>query len=185
MSTLGSAPPSDDTTVHCARHPNVETVLRCGRCNTPICPRCLVATPVGARCPECARVKRFTFLVKPHEFARAAGMGLAVAAVGSLILQFVPFVGLLGLAFIGFAVGEAVSVGANRKRARELGPLAVACFLLGFALGPALSDLLSLQVAQVLADVVLAPIRLLLLARAPLQLVGLGVGSLLAWMRVR
>jgi hypothetical protein len=144
-----------------------------------------VATPVGARCPDCARVKRFAFLVKPKEFARAIGMGLAVAAVGSLVLQFIPFVGLLGLAFIGFAVGEAVSVGANRKRAPELGPLAVACFLIGFALGPALSDLLSLQFAQVLADVVLVPLRLLLMLRAPLQLVGLGVGALLAWMRVR
>ena len=181
MSTLDSAP----TTVYCARHPNVETVLRCGRCETPICPKCLVATPVGARCPDCARVKRFALLVKPKEFARAIGMGLAVAAVGSLVLQFIPFVGLLGLAFIGFAVGEAVSVGANRKRAPELGPLAVACFLIGFALGPALSDLLSLQFAQVLADVVLVPLRLLLMLRAPLQLVGLGVGALLAWMRVR
>jgi uncharacterized membrane protein len=185
VSTLDSAPASGDTSVYCARHPNVETVLRCGRCDTPICPRCLVATPVGARCPDCARIKRFNFLVKPKEFAKATAMGLAVAAVGSLILQFIPFIGLLGLAFIGFAVGEAVSVGANRKRARELGPLAVACFLVGIALGPALTDALNLQFGQVLADVLLVPVRLLLFARAPLQLVGLGVGALLAWMRVR
>jgi hypothetical protein len=44
---------------------------------------------------------------------------------------------------------------------------------------------LNLRFAQVLPDVLLVPLRLLLMARAPLQLVGLGVGALLAWMRVR
>ena len=184
MSTLDSAPPSD-ATVRCARHPGTETVLRCGRCDTPICPRCLVSTPVGARCRDCARVRRFASLVKPRELLRATGMGLAVAAVGSLILTLVPFIGLLGLAFTGFAVGEAVSIGANRKRAPELGPLAVACLLIGYTLGPALGDVLTLQIAQVPADLILVPVRLMLVLRAPALLIGLGVGALLAWMRVR
>ena len=43
----------------CARHPKTETLLRCGRCETPICPRCQIPTPVGMRCRTCARVKRF------------------------------------------------------------------------------------------------------------------------------
>ena len=33
----------------CATHPEVETGLSCGRCETLICPRCLVQTPVGTR----------------------------------------------------------------------------------------------------------------------------------------
>jgi hypothetical protein len=189
MSTLDSAPASGDTSVRCARHPNVETVLRCGRCDTPICPRCLVPTPVGARCPDCARVKRFVLLVKPKEFARATGMGLAVAAVGALILTFLirvlPFIGLWGLAFLGFAVGEAVSVGANRKRAPELGPLAVACLLIGYTLGPALFALLNLNLPAVVDAILSVPFQLIGLFRAPILLIGLGVGALLAWMRVR
>src|SRR5262245_41825997 len=44
--------------VQCARHPEVETALRCSRCDTPICPRCLIQTPVGARCRDCARLAR-------------------------------------------------------------------------------------------------------------------------------
>src|SRR3990170_1837286 len=36
-------------TTHCARHPDTETGLLCGRCETPICPRCVVMTDVGAR----------------------------------------------------------------------------------------------------------------------------------------
>ena len=42
----------------CAAHPDTETGLSCGRCDTPICPRCLVETPVGARCRKCANVRR-------------------------------------------------------------------------------------------------------------------------------
>ena len=42
---------------------------------------------------------------------------------------------------VGFVVGEAVSVGANRKRARELAPIAVACLFLGVVgLGLALAS---------------------------------------------
>ncbi len=37
----------------CTRHPQVETGLRCGRCQTPICPRCMIYTAVGLRCPDC------------------------------------------------------------------------------------------------------------------------------------
>lgn len=42
-------------TTFCKRHPAIETGLKCGRCGTPICPRCMVYTPVGVRCPDCAR----------------------------------------------------------------------------------------------------------------------------------
>lgn len=40
--------------MRCARHPSVETELSCSRCGTPLCPRCLVQTEVGQRCPTCA-----------------------------------------------------------------------------------------------------------------------------------
>lgn len=43
-----------EKTIFCARHPQTETGLRCGRCDTPICPRCMVHSSVGIRCPECA-----------------------------------------------------------------------------------------------------------------------------------
>jgi membrane associated rhomboid family serine protease len=39
----------------CYRHPNRETGVRCSNCNRPICPDCMTTTPVGMRCPECAR----------------------------------------------------------------------------------------------------------------------------------
>ncbi|HEY1511320.1 MAG TPA: rhomboid family intramembrane serine protease [Solirubrobacteraceae bacterium] len=39
----------------CYRHPNRETGVSCSSCGRPICPDCMTPTPVGMRCPECAR----------------------------------------------------------------------------------------------------------------------------------
>ena len=39
----------------CYRHPNRETGVSCSNCGRPICPECMTSTPVGMRCPECAR----------------------------------------------------------------------------------------------------------------------------------
>ena len=181
---MSTTAPSSEPTLRCARHPGVETVLRCGRCDTPICPRCLVSTPVGARCPTCARVKRFALLLKPAELARAAGLGLAAAAAGALILALVPILqilGIIGLALLGFLVGEAVSIGANRKRARELGPVAVICLFVGYPLGLAIAFWLQLggQVSPG-PELLLAAVRQVIFGRGLVL-----IGALLAWMRVR
>ena len=39
----------------CYRHPNRETNVGCSNCGRSICPDCMTSTPVGMRCPECAR----------------------------------------------------------------------------------------------------------------------------------
>ena len=124
--------------VYCARHADVETYLRCGKCDTPICPRCLVQTPVGARCRDCANISRLpTFNVTPEFFAR--GMAAAVvsgAVVGGVWALLTGGAGL-GLFFaiifglgIGWAVSESVSRAANRKRGLGL----QVCAVLGVAL---------------------------------------------------
>jgi len=180
VTTPASDAPAADETVRCARHPNVETVLRCGKCDTPICPRCLVSTPVGARCPTCAQVRRFAFLVKPRELAMSTVYGIVIGAVGTAIVTVVlPFLGLLGFMLTGFLVGEGVSVGANRKRARELGFVAVACVFVGYFVG-----IIAPSVLRGFEPTALL-IPLLLLRTNTLLLVGLLVGALLAWMRVR
>lgn len=39
----------------CYRHTDRETGVACSSCERPICPDCMTTTPVGMRCPECAR----------------------------------------------------------------------------------------------------------------------------------
>ena len=122
--------------VRCAAHPDVETALRCGRCDTPICPRCLVMTPVGARCRNCAQLRRNpVYDVGPIYLLRATAAGLAVATIGSYVVPFIPFFGLM---LLGLAVGEAVTRAANRKRGTTLAVVAVASIVIGVIVIPEL-----------------------------------------------
>ncbi len=120
--------------MQCATHPQVETELACGRCGKAICPRCLVQTPVGSRCRECAGVRRLpTFEVAPAHAARALGASLVAGAViGAVWGGLLPYsLGLYGYFIffialgIGYAVGEAVSFATNRKRGPTLQGIAV------------------------------------------------------------
>jgi membrane associated rhomboid family serine protease len=58
----------------CYRHPNRETGVACSSCGRPICPDCMTPTPVGMRCPECAR-DRTRVRTAGHVRARAAAGG--------------------------------------------------------------------------------------------------------------
>jgi hypothetical protein len=130
--------PAADVT-YCARHPEVETYLRCGRCNTPICPRCLVQTPVGARCPTCANVRRVPtvdvttpFLLRGLGAALVAGVALGAAwgyiTTGRFGLFLIILIGI-GL---GWAMTEAIGLATNRKRSTALAACAVAGIVVAF-----------------------------------------------------
>jgi hypothetical protein len=106
----------------CKRHPEIETALSCGKCGDPICPKCMVYTPVGARCPSCARLSRVpTYQVPKIFFLRAIGSALGLAIVTGFIWGFVrtiiPFfyLDLLIAGAVGYAIGEGISFSVNRK----------------------------------------------------------------------
>jgi hypothetical protein len=116
----------------CVNHPKVETRLTCSSCGDPICTRCMVATAVGQKCPRCARQSgRAKGNPEPQLLARAFGAGLAVAALGGLLLLAVPFAGLLLALAHGFVVGAAVRWAARRRTHTWLGVAAAVAVLVG------------------------------------------------------
>ncbi|MBI2856826.1 MAG: hypothetical protein HYX95_00770 [Chloroflexi bacterium] len=135
--------------MRCAKHPAVETSLRCGKCDTPICPKCMVETPVGMRCRECAGLRRLpVFEISARHYLTATGAGAGLAVVFGLawtvVRLFVPFSGFLNF-FIalgaGYGIGELVGRSVNRKRGAGLalmgGLAALACYGLSVAVFPA------------------------------------------------
>jgi hypothetical protein len=114
---------SDPVPLRCATHPDVETNLRCGKCGKLICPKCLVQTPVGSRCRDCAKLYKLpTYRVSTPYYLRAAGTALGLAVVLGLawgfISSYLPFIylNLLISAGIGYAIGEVTGLAVNRKR---------------------------------------------------------------------
>ncbi len=47
----------EDGAYYCFRHKKEITRVTCGKCEKPICPRCMVMSAAGVRCQECARNK--------------------------------------------------------------------------------------------------------------------------------
>jgi hypothetical protein len=127
----------------CAIHNDVETGLACGKCGTPICPRCLVETPVGARCRQCANVKRLpTYNITPVQYVKTVVAGLVIAVavgiawgwlrIGVEIALFGILGSLLLAAGAAYVIAEVVSRVINRKRGRPLQVIACGCFILSY-----------------------------------------------------
>lgn len=85
--------------MYCAKHPKEETSLTCGRCETPICLRCVVHSDVGIRCRQC---------VAP----RAAGQSLR---------RGVPLLGVAGLIILLIVVGGSLAGGDDHPSSDSYG----------------------------------------------------------------
>lgn len=138
-------------TRYCARHSKRETNIRCGRCDTPICPDCLVHAPVGMRCPDCAKVNKvptydvpFTYVLRAITAGVIAAFALSIAytvaaryainlgLLGIPILNILlPYLNMAMIVAIGFATGEAVSLAVNRKRGTTLKVVSGCSLLIG------------------------------------------------------
>jgi hypothetical protein len=110
-------------TFECVTHPGVQTSLRCGHCNKPICPRCTVMTPGGQRCVECAKLRPPpTYDVSAMAKLRACGVAALLGLVGGVLwslatqIRFLGFFIFLLAAGLGWLMGEAIGRVTNRKR---------------------------------------------------------------------
>lgn len=127
----------------CAIHNDTETGLACGKCGTPICPKCLVVTPVGARCRQCANVRRLpTYSITPLQYVKAIAAGTVIAIIVGVawallrVVIDIPFFGLMTALLLAagaaYVIAEVVSRVINRKRGLPLQIIACACFVLSY-----------------------------------------------------
>ena len=129
--------------MQCAAHPDVETNLSCSKCLKPICPKCLVETPVGPRCHQCAHLTKLpTFNIMGLDYFKAVFVGLASALVFGiawlLIKAVIPFISLFNFllaAAAGYGIGQAISLSVRRKRSRFLKIVASFCMFIAFIVG--------------------------------------------------
>lgn len=85
-----------DGAFYCSRHTKVPTLLRCGRCETPICQKCVVFGPAGNRCKACSRHRT---PIRPrgvaHEVARgvsdvaSSGRGFWLFSFWAMVVRFI------------------------------------------------------------------------------------------------
>ena len=71
----------------CYRHPGRETGVSCSNCGRPICPDCMTPTPVGMRCPECAR-QRTKITSAPRSFGRSTAAPATYALIAVNVIAF-------------------------------------------------------------------------------------------------
>jgi hypothetical protein len=98
--------------MQCVKHPKEETFVRCGKCEAPICPRCMVAAPVGMRCRDCAH--------QNSPVNRASGLQYLLATIAALVASVAlgwmsSFIFWLGAAY-GWLVAEATLRAGGRRR---------------------------------------------------------------------
>lgn len=120
------------TTTYCYKHPGRETMLRCNRCNQPICTECAVLTPTGYRCKDCVRGQLKTFdTAQWIDYPLAFFVAAALSFIGSYIASFLGFFTILIAPIAGGILAEAVRWVVRRHRSPMLVRVAMAGTILG------------------------------------------------------
>jgi hypothetical protein len=116
----------------CYIHPDRETMLRCNRCDRPICTQCAVLTPTGYRCKNCVRGQLKVFETAqwydyPLSFITAA----ALSFIGSLIASYLGFFTIFIAPVVGVITAEAVRSIVRKRRSKLLFRIATAGIIAG------------------------------------------------------
>lgn len=99
----------------CYKHPKELTVLSCGRCDRPICTRCVVLGPAGPRCKDCARSNvPLTARGLASDLTTPVKAGLRMGPWAIYIYV------MIGLALLGFVRGCFSDITGSRTRGPDV-----------------------------------------------------------------
>lgn len=116
---------SEPNAFPCQRHPRTQTRLRCTRCETAICPDCLVPGAVGMLCPACGKGGSVSLDVAWWRFGLVLAIGLASGALAVSVLRMAGFFQLLLAPMVGGLLGEMVNRLTGRKRGARVEALVI------------------------------------------------------------
>lgn len=171
--------------MRCATHPTVETELRCATCARPICPDCMVETPVGMKCRECGRSPvPPMYRVSAQSLALAMLAGVVVGALsGAVMLVWRAAIGFL-LIFFGLLAGVVIGEVAGRAGSGKRGPVIATAVAASCAVG---ALLLAPQLMMLAAEGVPLPLDELLsvLVRRPFFVLSVGLAAMMAFQHLR
>jgi hypothetical protein len=118
--------------LYCANHPDVETSLRCNKCEKPICAKCAVLTPTGYRCKECIRGQQKIFETAEWIDYPLIFLSVAILAyLGSLIAFRLGFFIILLAPLAGGVIAEIARSITRHRRYKRLYLLAAVAAILG------------------------------------------------------
>ena len=123
---------TNEIQLYCANHPDRATMLRCNRCEKPICTSCAVQTPTGYRCRECVRSQQKVFdTAITSDYVLAVLIAGILAFIGSYLVTYIGFFTLLLAPIFGTLIAEAVRRAVNKRRSKQLFMAATAAAVLG------------------------------------------------------
>jgi hypothetical protein len=110
-----------DRPTYCAYHPNIETSLRCKRCDKPICVKCAISTPTGYICKDCERAQQKTFdTALSSDYIISFFLAGFISGIGSVISTFLGFFVILLAPFVGVIIAEATRAATHHRRSNQL-----------------------------------------------------------------
>lgn len=116
----------------CTVHPERETLLRCNRCNRPMCSECSVLTPTGYRCKECVRGQQKVYeTTVTRDLVIGVVIALVISFAGSYIPRVMQFFTLFVAPILGLIITEVVRWAVKRRRSRLLAQLAAGAAVVG------------------------------------------------------
>ncbi len=105
----------------CYIHPDRPTLLRCNRCDRPICTSCAIKTPTGYRCKECVRSHQKVYDTAVwYDYLVGIIIAGVLSAIGSYIATRIGFFTLLLAPAFGTLIAEVVRRAVRRHRSRQL-----------------------------------------------------------------
>ena len=109
------------TEMFCFYHHDRPTLLRCNRCNKPICTSCAIKTPTGYRCKDCVRSHQKVYDTAVwSDYLVGIIIAGVLAAIGSYIVTRIGFFTLLLAPAFGTLIAEAVRRAVHRRRSKQL-----------------------------------------------------------------